>query len=254
MKKLLFVMVTVIFVFLFVSLASAADIPMMLNYQGHVSYAYDSDAPVNDNGYFKFAIVDPNGTTTYWSNDGTSTTGNEPDNALTIPVTEGFFTIKLGNDYLTNMTALPASAFAQQNIYVRVWFSTDNINFEKLSPDTQIISSGFAYKAQTVVDNAISTTIIQDGTITNDDISSDTKIDASKINTNGLDADMLNGNNSKDFAAATHTHDGSDIVSTISATNVEHGTYFINSGGTSGQVWKSDGDGQGIGLLILITS
>ena len=152
-----------------------AQIPEEINYQGKVEV---DGVPFDGVGLFNFAIVDSTGTTTFWSNDGTSINGNEPDNGVTVPVTKGFFTIKLGNTDLTNMSALPTSVFTHQNIFVRVWFSTDYPNFELLSPDTQIVSAGFAYKAQSVVDNTVTSATIQDGSVTNDDISSNTKIDA----------------------------------------------------------------------------
>ena len=260
MKKVIFTIMTG-FVFLVVSLALAEDVPMMLNYQGYVEDT--SGTPLDGPAYLKFAIVNAAGDTTYWSNDGTSTNGNEPNNAVTIPATNGFFTVKLGNANLTNMVVLPTTPFDQQEIYVRVWFSDDNVTFEQMSPDTQIVSAGFAYKAQTVVDNAVTSAIIQNGTITNADISGSAGISASKIDTTDLDADTLDGNNSSAFATATHSHAGSDITSgtipndrldsdlqdladgTLSASKVQYGDYFINSAGTSGQVWKSDGSGKG---------
>ena len=146
MKNLIF-MIMMSVLFLPVSLALAADVPMMLNYQGYVEDS--TGTPLDGPAYFKFAIVNAAGDTTYWSNDGTSTTGNEPNNAVTIPATNGFFTLKLGNTDITNMTGLDTTPFDHQNIYVRVWFSEDNVTFEQLTPDTQIVSAGFAYKAQT---------------------------------------------------------------------------------------------------------
>ena len=46
--------------------------PGMVSYQGVV---YENGSPFSGAGYFKFAIVDGTGTTTYWSNDGTSSGG-----------------------------------------------------------------------------------------------------------------------------------------------------------------------------------
>ena len=158
MKKMIFLIMTG-FVFMAVSLALATDVPMMLNYQGYVEY--DDGVPVNGNGYFKFAIVNQAGDTTYWSSDGTSTAGSEPTNEVTIPVTDGVFTVKLGDTDLTNMTGLPTTPFDQQNIYIRVWFGDDNVTFEQLTPDTQIVSAGFAYKAQSVVDVPPGLTLIR---------------------------------------------------------------------------------------------
>ena len=58
---------------LFVS--SAYSVPPVINYAGQV--AVDGEA-FDGNGLFKFAIVNDSGSTTYWSNDGTSAAGSEP--------------------------------------------------------------------------------------------------------------------------------------------------------------------------------
>ena len=46
--------------------------PGVVSYQGQVKVG---GAPFSGTGYFKFAIVDLAGTTSYWSNDGTSSGG-----------------------------------------------------------------------------------------------------------------------------------------------------------------------------------
>lgn len=128
--------------------AALAEIPRVLNYQGYVENA--SGVPVDGPGYFKFAIVNRAGDTTFWSNDGKSTTGDEPSNYIVVTVTAGYFSIKLGDTDINNMTVLDDTPFENQNIYVRVWFSASGTVFQQLEPDTQIASSAFAYKAQTV--------------------------------------------------------------------------------------------------------
>jgi len=137
----------------------SADIPMMLNYQGYVEDS--GEAPIDGNVFLKFAIVNQAGDITYWSNDDTSVGGGEPDNAVALAASNGIFSIKLGNQDLTNMTALPATPFDNQDIYIRVWLSEDNITFDQLTPDTQIVSAGFAYMAQSVV-NGVSWTQLMD--------------------------------------------------------------------------------------------
>jgi hypothetical protein len=147
MKKSLFLFITMS-ILLMVSGAMSADIPMMMNYQGYVETA--GGAPLNGACYFKFAIIDSpsSPTISYWSNDDTSTAGSQPNASVEIPVSNGIFTVKLGKT--PEMEALPATAFEQQNVYVRVWFSNDDSTFEQLSEDTQVLSAGFAYKAQTL--------------------------------------------------------------------------------------------------------
>ncbi|MEI7954320.1 MAG: hypothetical protein WCJ66_04040, partial [Verrucomicrobiota bacterium] len=51
------------------------------------------------------------GSTTYWSNDGSSTAGSQPTNAVTLTVTKGLYSVLLGDTTVTNMTAVPNSVF-----------------------------------------------------------------------------------------------------------------------------------------------
>ena len=103
--------------------------PNLVNYQGRVSV---DGTPYEGTGYFKFAFVNLAGDITYWSNDGTSSGGSEPTNAVQLPVSGGLFNVLLGDITLTNMSALPASTFAGPVRYLRVWFSTDGSTFTQL--------------------------------------------------------------------------------------------------------------------------
>jgi hypothetical protein len=71
MKLICFAILTLSF---FVS--TIYSVPPVINYAGQV--AVDGEA-FDGNGLFKFAIVNDSGSTTYWSNDGTSTAGSEPN-------------------------------------------------------------------------------------------------------------------------------------------------------------------------------
>ena len=119
--------------------------PTVVSYQGQVTVA---GTPYTGAGYFKFAVVDQAGTTTSWSNDGTSTGGSEPTNAVQLSVNNGLFNVLLGDTALPNMTALPASAFAGTERYLRVWFSSDNITFTQLAPDRRIAVVPYALQAE----------------------------------------------------------------------------------------------------------
>lgn len=124
----------------------AADIPMLMNYQGNVTDA--SGVPVNGDGFFKFAIVNEAGDTAHWASDGTTLDGTEPTAAVTIPVSNGSFTVKLGDTNLANMVALSPSIFENTSIFLRVWFSVEGTVFEQFTTDMQILGTGFAFKAQ----------------------------------------------------------------------------------------------------------
>ena len=131
------------------SLAVNAGAPPMVSYQGQVNV---DGHPFNGTGRFKFAIVDPPGTTSYWSNDGTSTGGGQPTNAISLPVANGLFSLRLG-DAGMSMPPLLASVFTEQARLLRVWFSPDGTTYTLLSPDSPITSVPYALQAQQALDS-----------------------------------------------------------------------------------------------------
>ena len=53
------------------AIGAEAQVPELINYQGRVTVGTTNfNSPPN--GQFRFALVNTNGTTSYWSNDGTS--------------------------------------------------------------------------------------------------------------------------------------------------------------------------------------
>ncbi|MDB4808999.1 formylglycine-generating enzyme family protein [Verrucomicrobiales bacterium] len=127
-----------------VTLASA-QVPQMINYQGRVA---GGDPPVNfdGNGKFKFALVNGTGSTSYWSNDGTSAAGSEPTTAVTLPVTKGLHSVLLG----ANMTAIPNTVFANPDVHLRVWFDDGTNGSQLLTPDQRIAAVGYAMVASSL--------------------------------------------------------------------------------------------------------
>lgn len=121
--------------------------PTLVSYQGRVQV---SGAPFTGTGYFKFAIVNQAGNTTYWSNDGSSSGGSEPTNAVSLPVSNGLFTVLLGDTSLAGMTQqLMASVFSGYDRYLRVWFRAGGSgSFTRLTPDTPITAVPYALQAQ----------------------------------------------------------------------------------------------------------
>ena len=124
---------------------SADAVPLLLNFQGRVTV----DGKVfNGAGQFKFALINSGGSQTYWSNDGTSQAGSEPTAAVSVTVAGGNYALHLGNSDLGNMSTLPADVFANDPVYLRVWFSDGANGFEQLGIDQQITSVAFAIKAK----------------------------------------------------------------------------------------------------------
>ncbi len=124
--------------------------PAVVSYQGEVRV---SGTPYSGSGYFKFAVVNAAGSAAYWSNDGTGTGGGEPTAAVGLAVSDGLFSVLLGDTALGGMTqALTANVFSQPDRYLRVWFSSDNSTFDQLTPDTRIAAVPYALQAQEAAD------------------------------------------------------------------------------------------------------
>ena len=167
--------------------------PTVVSYQGQVMVG---GSAYNGTGYFKFAIVNSSGDTTAWSNDGTSTEGGEPTNGCPLPVSNGLFNVLLGDPSLTNMNeALSASVFSGTGRYLRVWFSSDNINFQLLSPDRRIAAVPFALQAQ-----------------------------------QAANADTLDGSHASAFADASHDHAGLLPTGAMVLGNTRNDTTLIAAG------------------------
>ena len=107
-------------------------VPPVLNYAGQV--AVDGEA-FDGYGLFKFALINANGTSTYWSNDGTSLNGSEPQASVSVPVIGGLYSILLGNTAQQGMGAIDPAVFVQHtDAKLRVWFSDGVNGFQQLSP------------------------------------------------------------------------------------------------------------------------
>ncbi|MES2709911.1 MAG: tail fiber domain-containing protein [Verrucomicrobiota bacterium] len=105
------------------------------------------------NGQFKFALVNggPAGAvTTFWSNDGSSVSGNEPSAAVSLTVTKGLYAVLLGDPALVNMTAVPPSVFDHDTVLLRVWFNDGVHGFQHLEPDQRLAAAGYALVAEKV--------------------------------------------------------------------------------------------------------
>ena len=137
---------------------ASAQVPQMINYQGRVAVG-DPAVNFNGTGEFKFALVNGDGSASYWSNDGTSTEGSEPTAAVSLTVTKGLYSVLLG----ANMTAIPNSVFANSDVRLRVWFNDGTNGSQLLTPDQRIAAVGYAMAASTVADGAITSDKLASG-------------------------------------------------------------------------------------------
>ncbi len=103
---------------------------------------------------------------TYWSNDGTSTGGNEPSQAIPLLVNQGLFAANLGDTGISNMTdVVPPSIFTNSDVRLRIWFSDGVSGFQQFYPDQRLTSVGYAMMAGNVVDGAITSTKLASGAV-----------------------------------------------------------------------------------------
>ena len=122
-------------------LAPSGGAPTVISYQGQVRV---NGTPYTGTGYFKFAIVDSSDNY-YWSNDGTN---GEPSQSIQLDVSNGLFSVLLGDTSLSGMTQpLSAPVFSDEDRYLRVWFSQDGTTFTQM-PDVRIASVPYALQAQ----------------------------------------------------------------------------------------------------------
>ncbi|MBC7237584.1 MAG: hypothetical protein H5T69_17215, partial [Chloroflexi bacterium] len=198
--------------------------PTVVSYQGQVRVA---GQPYTGTGYFKFAIVDAAGATSYWSNDGTSANGSEPVAAVSLGVVNGLFSVLLGDTALAGMTrSLEAMVFSGSERYLRVWFSADGATYTLLAPDRRIAAVPYALQAEEAVYA----------------VQADNATQAQQA----ADADTLDGKHAGAFAAATHEHSAEHI--TAGALSSERFSAYADLG-AEGRLGSAGGVAQNSGAL-----
>ena len=148
-----------------------AQVPILLNYQGRVAVG---TPPVNFDGpgQFRFALVNPAGTTAYWTNDGTHLDGTQPTTAVPLTVTKGLCSVLLGDTSLgAAMTAIPASVFTNADVRLRVWFDDGTHGPQLLTPDQRIAPGAYladgSVTSAKIANGAINSTHIASGAVGN---------------------------------------------------------------------------------------
>ena len=99
-------------------------------------------------------VIDPPGgeaaVVTHWSNDGTSVSGSQPLNSVSLPVSGGAFTVVLGDLTSLAMQNLDASVFARPGLRLRIWFNDGLHGFSRLEPAQLITPTPYASHARGV--------------------------------------------------------------------------------------------------------
>ena len=138
--------------FLTFALSLSAQVPPLLSYQGRLT---TGGTNFDGSALFKFALVNGSGTVTLWSNDNSSSGGAEPTQSVPLTVTQGLFTVMLGDTTLSNMQPIPASPFTNPDVRLRIWVATGTNAFQLLAPDQRLGAVGYAMLSATVPDGSL---------------------------------------------------------------------------------------------------
>ena len=141
----------------------SGQVPQIINYQGAIAIGGTN---YQGQGHFKFAVLSHEGAQTLWSNDGSGSGGAEPRSSLALDVANGVYEVVLGDTSLSNMTPIPASVFANQNVRLRVWFSGGATPFQAVQPDQPVAAVGYAMMAAAVADGAVTSDKLAPGAVT----------------------------------------------------------------------------------------
>ena len=163
---------------LFTTTIALGQVPPLVNYQGRVVVGTTN---FDGTGQFKFALVNNNGSVTFWSNDGTSSAGSQPTAPISLPVVKGLYSILLGDTTIAGMpTALPVTVFTNSDVRLRVWFNDGVTGFQQFTPDQRIAAVGYALMGANVPDGAITSNKLANGAVTGSKIA-DFAITSSKL-------------------------------------------------------------------------
>ncbi len=148
--------------------AGVSSVPGVFNFQGRISVGGN---PYSGTALFKFSLVDSQGTNTWWSNDGSGASGNEPTTAVPIAVSKGLYSILLGDTSIPGMTqAIGPSAVSTGPVYLRIWFNDGTNGTQLLHPDQRLASTAFALVAASVPPGAITRGMLAPGALAASDL------------------------------------------------------------------------------------
>jgi len=245
MKRLTFL--GILGCFCFFGLTILASVPNLINYQGRLTDAAGS--PITTATTVRFSLYQGGSAGT----PGSGTLVYEED-ASVIPDSNGVFDHTIGSGTVVYGT-LDSTVFQTSSpVYLEITVDPAGVS-DTLLPRKQVVSVGYSFKSELADDadtvdglhaadfalighhhdadyvnegqaDSVTSSMIVNGTIMNADINPSANIAASKINTIGLDADLLDGKDSLDFVHTT----GDDMTGTL---NVNTSTTWALWGTTS---------------------
>lgn len=133
---------------------SLAQVPEIINFQGRVTV---SGTNYTGTGSFLFELMNGTGPDGFWGNDGSI----PPATPVQLPVSNGMFSVSLGDTSLAHMVAIPYSVFTNNDVRLRVWF-----NGQRLDPDQRIAAAGYAMVAADVPDGVVTSNKLAPNSVT----------------------------------------------------------------------------------------
>jgi hypothetical protein len=128
-----------------------AQVPSCVNYQGRIIRNGTNFTGV---AQLKFKLLNAEGATAYWSNDGTGGGSVEPALATPVAVVRGLFYVRLGDTNLANMVALSPAVFTNVDLRLRIWVDS-GAGSELITPDQVMASVGYAMMSASVGDGIV---------------------------------------------------------------------------------------------------
>ncbi|MGO9245664.1 MAG: hypothetical protein ACLPT4_04735 [Verrucomicrobiia bacterium] len=136
------------------TISAHAQVPGIINYQGRI---VDNGTNFDGTGQFQFALINTDGSATYWSNGV---------NTVSLTVTKGLYSVLLGDTNVPDMaSAIPATVFTNADVRLRVWFNDGVNGVQQLSPDQRIAAVGYALMAGGVPNGSITAAQIAAGAV-----------------------------------------------------------------------------------------
>jgi len=174
--------------FAFSPVAVRAQAPGIVSYQGQITA---NGTSYSGTGQFRFIIWRDGPPVTLWSHDGTSAGGEMPASAVALPVTDGLFSVGMGDTAVPGMAlAVPAGIFQSAGLRVRIWFS-DGVAEPALVADHAITSVGYALFAAGVADGSITVGKIASGAVTSAQLADDITVENLRIASGALETVTL---------------------------------------------------------------
>ena len=212
------------------SVCVRAQAPGIITYQGRVT---NNGASFTGPGQFRFVIYRNGPPTSLWSHDNSSVNSGMPVTALSLPVSNGLFSVGLGDITVPGaQSPIPAAIFANTGLRLRIWFS-DGVVAPAVIADHAITSTGYAMLAMTVPDASITTAKLLNNNVTT------AKIATGAVTSTQL-ADDISLTNLR--LAGTGFGNGTETVTLDAAPAGGQGALFTLRNGSGTPTWVLDAD------------